>query len=114
MLFEPEFLAALEADIHLVADLMSLRGVIPEKAKETARIVIGKVVKELMERLEDRMVQALRGTLDRTKRTSRPNFRDIDWDRTIRANLRHWQPDLRTVVPETLHGHARNLRGANL
>jgi Mg-chelatase subunit ChlD len=114
MLFEPEFLAALEADVHLVADIMALRGVIPEKAKETARIVVGKVVKELMERLEDRMVQAIRGTIDRTRRTTRPTFRDIDWDRTIRANLKNWQPDLRTVIPETLHGHARNLRGANL
>ena len=110
MLFEPEFLAALEADVHLVADLMSLRGVIPEKAKETARIVVGKVVKELMERLEDRMVQAIRGTIDRTKRTTRPSFRDIDWDRTIRANLRHYQPAQRTIVPETLHGTARRRR----
>jgi hypothetical protein len=104
MLFEPEFLAALEADVHLVADIMSLRGVIPEKAKETARIVVGKVVKELMDRLEDRMVQAIRGTIDRTKRTTRPTFRDIDWDRTIRANLKNWQPDLRTVIPRPCTG----------
>ncbi len=114
LLLEPEFLAALEADVHLVADLMSLRGVIPEKAKETARIVVGKVVKDLMERLEDKTVQAIRGVVDRSRRTTRPSFRDIDWDRTIRANLRHWQPDLRTVIPETLHGNARNLKRAGL
>jgi hypothetical protein len=60
-----------------------------------------------MERLEDRMVQAIRGTIDRTKRTIRPSFRDIDWDRTIRASLKNWQPELKTVTSETLHGHAR-------
>jgi Mg-chelatase subunit ChlD len=39
--------------------------------------------------------------------TRRPRPRDIDWDRTIRRNLRHYQPDYHTVVPETLLGHAR-------
>lgn len=52
MLMEPEFLAAMEADINLVADLMTLRGALPEKTKDTAREVIAKVVAELMERLE--------------------------------------------------------------
>ena len=33
LMLEPEFLATLEADVHLVADLMSLRSAIPEKTK---------------------------------------------------------------------------------
>src|SRR5262249_58733065 len=32
---------------------------------------------------------------------------DIDWDRTIRANLRNYLPEHRTVVPERLVGYAR-------
>src|SRR5207249_1964756 len=35
---------------------------------------------------------------------------EIDWDRTIRANLRHYQPTLRTVIPERLIGHGRKRR----
>lgn len=50
MLMEPEFLAALEADVHLVADLISLRSVMPAKNMEMARQVIRKVVDALMER----------------------------------------------------------------
>ena len=38
MLLEPEKLAAVEADVHLVANLMSLNRVIPERTKETARL----------------------------------------------------------------------------
>jgi len=34
-------------DVHLVADLISLRSAIPEKTKETARMVVRKVVNEL-------------------------------------------------------------------
>lgn len=110
MLLEPEFLGALEADIHLVADLIALRGVMPDKTKETAREVIAKVVAALMERLERRTAEALRGAVDRSKRTFNPRFRDIDWPRTIRANLHQYQPEYRTVVPERLIGFMRRQR----
>ncbi len=110
MLLQPEFLATVEADVNLVADLVSLRGVMPEKTKETARIVIAKVVAALMERLERKTVDAIRGSLDRSRRTSRPRFADIDWPRTIKANLRHYQARHRTIVPERLVGFMRQQR----
>lgn len=110
MLLEPEFLATVEADVNLVADLVALRGVMPEKTKETARAVIAKVVAALMAQLEARTAAAIRGALDRSRRTSRPRFADIDWPRTIRANLRQYQPDHRTVVPERLIGFLRQQR----
>ena len=110
MLMEPEFLAAMEADINLVADLMTLRGAMPEKTKDTARAVIAKVVAELMERLERRTAEALRGAVDRSKRTSNPRFADIDWPRTIRANLHTYLPEHDTIVPERLIGFQRKQR----
>jgi Mg-chelatase subunit ChlD len=110
MLLEPEFLAAIEADVNLIATLMSLRNVMPEKTKDTARQVIAKVVAELMERLERKTAEAIRGSVDRSRRTSRPRFSDIDWPRTIRVNLRHYQPEQRTIVPERLVGFMRQQR----
>ncbi|MEI4927262.1 VWA domain-containing protein, partial [Klebsiella pneumoniae] len=32
---------------------------------------------------------------------------EIDWHRTIRANLKHYQPKYRTVIPETRIGYGR-------
>ncbi|WP_051309326.1 VWA domain-containing protein [Desulfogranum japonicum] len=110
MLMEPEFLAALEADVHLVADLVSLRSVMPEKTIDTARQVIKKVVDELMERLERKTSEAVRGALNKSKRSFRPRFNDIDWHRTIHANLRHYQHEHRTIVPEKLVGFMRQQR----
>ena len=110
MLLEPEFLLAVEADIDLVANLISLRNVMPDKIKATARQVIGKVVAALMERLERKTAEALRGAVDRSRRTRRPRFADIDWPRTIRANLRHYQAEHRTIVPERLIGFMRQQR----
>ncbi|MCU0710569.1 MAG: VWA domain-containing protein [Pirellula sp.] len=110
MLLEPEFLAAMQADVNLVADLMSLKGMIPDKVKQTAREVIEKVVRELMERLERKTAEALRGAVDRGKRTTRPRHVDIDWSRTIRANLHQYLPQYKTVVPERMIGFARKQR----
>ncbi|MEN3747533.1 VWA domain-containing protein [Sphingomonas sp. HF-S3] len=110
MLLEPEFLATVEADVNLVADLIALRSVMPEKTKETAREVIAKVVAELMKRLEARTADSIRGALDRSRRTNRPRHSDIDWPRTIARNLRHYQPEHRTVVPEQLVGFMRQQR----
>ncbi len=110
MLLEPEFLAAMQADVNLVADLMSLQGMMPEKTKQTAREVIQKVVAELMQRLERKTAEALRGALDRSKRTTRPRTADIDWPRTIHANLHQYLPEHQTVVPERLIGFARKQR----
>jgi Mg-chelatase subunit ChlD len=110
MLLEPEFLAAMHADINLVADLMSLQGMIPEKTKQIAREVIQKVVAELIERLERRTADALRGAVNRSQRSRRPRMVDIDWPRTIRANLQQYLPEFKTVVPARLIGYARKQR----
>lgn len=104
LMLEPEFLATVEADVELVADLVSMRNVMPDKAKATARMVVAKVVAQLMEKLQRRTAETIRGAVDRSRRTSRPRFADIDWGRTIRANLRHYQSGHRTIVPETLIG----------
>jgi hypothetical protein len=114
MLLEPEFLAAVEADVHLIADLIALRSAMPEKTKDTARQVVAKVVKELMEKLENKTIEAVRGALNRQKRTSRPRFSDIDWPRTIRRNLQRWQEEQKTIVPERLVGYGRHARRSNL
>jgi Mg-chelatase subunit ChlD len=110
LMLEPEFLATLEADVHLVADLIALRGVIPEKTRETARMVVRKVVDELLAKLEHKTTQMLRSALNRSQRTRRPRHNDIDWARTIRANLKHYQAASQTVVPETLIGYARKTK----
>lgn len=110
MLMEPEFLKAVEADVNLVADLISLRNVMPSRTRDLARSVIADIVAKLMERLERKTTEAIRGALDRSRRTSHPRERDIDWRRTIQANLRHYQPEHKTIVPERLVGFMRQQR----
>ena len=110
LMLQPEMLESVQADVHLVADLISLSSVIPQSTKATARAVVQKVVDELMRKLEEPMRGAISGALDRSQRNRRPKHAEIDWHRTIRANLRHWQPEYRTIVPQTLIGYGRKAR----
>ncbi|MBD1865414.1 MULTISPECIES: VWA domain-containing protein [Trichocoleus] len=107
MLLEPEMLEAVEPDVHLVSNLLSLSGVMPSKTKETARIVVRRVVEELQRKLENPTRQAVMGSLNRAIRNRRPRHNEIDWHRTIRANLKHYQPEYRTIIPETRIGYGR-------
>jgi Mg-chelatase subunit ChlD len=107
MLLEPELLATVEPDVHLVASLVALGSVIPQRTRETARSVVRKVVEELERRLAQGLVQAIRGALSRATRSRRPRVPDIDWDRTVRANLTRYDRERRTVIAEKLIGHGR-------
>jgi Mg-chelatase subunit ChlD len=111
LLLEPEMLEAVEPDVHLVGTLLSLGRLMPERARESARAVVRTVVRELEARLTRRTLTAVSGALDRSARTHRPRrAAEVDWNRTIRANLRNYLPERKTVVPSRLVGYARGQR----
>jgi Mg-chelatase subunit ChlD len=107
MLMQPELLASMEPNVHLVADILSLSRVMPGKTRETARLVVRKVVDDLLRKLSEPLRQAVTGSLNRATRTRRPRLNEIDWNRTIRANLKHYQPEHRTIIPESRIGFGR-------
>ena len=107
MLMEPEMLEMVEPDVHLVATLISLGRIIPNKTKATARLVVKKLVDELMQKLATKTVQAVRGSLNRATRTNRPRQNEINFDRTIRVNLKNWQPEEKSLIVDRLIGYGR-------
>lgn len=111
LLLEPEMLGAVEPDVHLVALLVELNSVLPDETRASARVVVARVVADLERRLAERTRLAVDGALSRWQRTRRPRPTDIDWHRTIAANLRHYLPEQRTVVPERVVGGSRLRRG---
>lgn len=110
LLLEPELLESIEPDLHLVTTLVELNHLLPDETRATARQVIASVLADLERRLTDRTRAAVHGALARANRTRRPRAGDVDWGRTVHANLRHYQPDYRTVIPERLVGFGRRQR----
>jgi Mg-chelatase subunit ChlD len=107
MLFEKEMLENIEPDVHLVATLMTLSQVIPDKTKDTARQVVRKVVDELVKKLAGPTRQAITGSLNRSIRNTRPRHNEINWGATILKNLKHYQPEFKTIIPENRVGYGR-------
>ena len=107
LLTEKEMLETVVPDVHLVATLMSLSRVIPEKNKEMARQVVRKVVDELLRKLSAPTQQAVTGALNRSARRRNPRYNEIDWKTTITKNLKNYQPEYKTVIPEVRIGYGR-------
>lgn len=110
LLFEPETLKTIQPNVQLVGTLMSLSGQIPERAKETARMVVRAVVDEIKLQLEQQIRQAVMGALNRREHTPIPHASSIDWKWTIGRNLKNYQPGLQTIVPERVYFYSRAQR----
>lgn len=110
MLMEPELLETIDADVELASTLLSLNKVMPLKTRESARIVVQKVVDELLRKLRSPLQTALRGSLNKASRKLRPKMHEVDWPRTLMANLKHYQKDYQSIVPEKLIGYGKRRR----
>jgi Mg-chelatase subunit ChlD len=110
LLFEPEILEQAVPDVHLVATLMELGKLIPDKTKDTARRVVQKVVEDMLQKLEQKTIQAIRGALFRSVRNLRPRPNEMDWHATIKKNLKNYQAAYKTIIPETKVGFGRKNR----
>jgi hypothetical protein len=108
LLFEPEMLAQVEPSVDLASMIMSLKNLIPEKAKAAARELVRKVVEELRRRLESRLQQAVRGALNRNQHSPFRILANLDWQRVIRRNLKNYNPDLKALIPEHLSFFSRH------
>ena len=113
LLFEPEMLRSVQPSIQLVGTLMSLRGRIPERTKETAREVVRAVTDEVRKRLEQGIRQAVQGALNRNEHTPIPNVSAIDWKRTVARNLKNYDPKLKRLIPERFWFFSRAQRTNN-
>ena len=113
LLFEPEMLKNVEPNPQLVGTLMSLKGRIPERTKETARMVVRAVVEKIKRLLEQKIRQAVMGALNRREHSPIPHAPSIDWKWTIGRNLKNFQPSLGAIVPEKVYFHSRAQRSNN-
>ena len=107
LLFEPEMLKNVQPSVQLVGTLMSLSGQIPERTKETARMVVRSVAEQIKQLLEQKIRQAVMGAINRNEHSPIPNVSSIDWKWTIGRNLKNYRPELGRLVPERVYFFSR-------
>lgn len=107
MLLEPELLSSMVPDVNLVATLAALGSAMPNKTRDTARQVVRKVVDDLLHKLENPTRAAIQGALNKASLNRRPRHSEINWNRTIQLNLKHYQKDYKTIIAERRVGWGR-------
>lgn len=108
MLLEPETLESLESDVHLVSQLIALKDMMPEQTLQAAKGVVVKIVEEIQNKLKWKLQKAVQGSLNKgVPKTHHLKPNDIHWHKTILKNLKNFQPDLNTIIPEKIFGFGR-------
>lgn len=110
LLLEPELLESLEPDMNLASTLLMLKDQIPKKSKESARRFIRKIVEDINKMLENDVRRAITAALNRRAHSPLPSASAIDFPMTIRRNLKNFNPQLGTIVPEKVWFFDRSSR----
>ena len=110
LLFEPEALAQITPSVDMVGTLLSMKNMIPDRAKDAAREIVRAVVEEIKKKMQGALERAVRGALDRSRHQPIPSLPNIDWRRTIGKNLKNYEKQRRTIIPERFFFFARQHR----
>lgn len=110
LLLEPELLEGLEPDLNMASTLLMLKDQIPKKSKEAARKYIRKIVEELNKLLENDVRRAVTAALNRRAHSPLPSAAALDFPYTIRRNLKNYNAELKTIIPERVWFFDRSSR----
>jgi len=109
---DAEILRESEPSTDLLKAILQFKHLMNGEVLEAAREIVAAVVAELAQTLRTECEPALFGASDRVPRPPLRNFRNTDWHRTIRENLRRYDTDNeRLVVDRIRYRHRQRTRG---
>ena len=105
LLKEKELIDSLVPDINLAANIVSMKHLIPDDAKSAARLIIEKIAQKFSEDIGFKLIEKTRGAINRSVITRRPKPNQINWFRTIRQNLKYYEPEVESIILKQLIGN---------
>lgn len=113
LIFEPELLEHLEPDIGLASTILMLKDQIPKRSKESVRAFIKKIVEQINKLLESDIKRCVTAALNKRQHSPIPSATALDFKYTINRNLKNYNPDLKTIIPERFYFFDRSTMTAN-
>ena len=107
---DPASLQKLQPNLDLMKVLLAFKGKADRNLVAAIRQVVDVVVEELKRKLKAEMERTLSGRRDRFNRGKLRSAANLDLRRTIRDNLRHFDPERKAVIAERLHFVSRKKR----
>lgn len=104
LLSQPSFLDSVEPDASMVATILTVKDALPPEALSATRALIKKLARRIEHKLKFKLISKIGGVKDLQKTIKNPKHQQIDWHLTIRQNLKHYQPNLGTIIPHQIIG----------
>lgn len=108
LVLEPGLLENIEPDTNLAATILMLKDQIPKRSKESVREFIKKIVEQINKLLEQDIKHAVTAAVNKRKHSPIPSAKALDFKTTITRNLKHYNKELETVVPEHFYFFERS------
>lgn len=102
LLESDQLLDAVIPDIQLAQTILQYKDILPDTAKDRARQIIRRIAEQLMAKFQPELYTHIAGHIYSKQRQTNKKSHNPDWLKTITANLRHYQPDFNTIIPEKL------------
>jgi hypothetical protein len=110
LLNQPDFIKEIEPDVDMIATILSAKEYLSPTALLTAKQLVDRLARQVQQKLRFKLVSRISGVRDHRYKLKNPRWGEIDWHLTIKSNLKHFQPSLQTIIPETIIGrpHRKN------
>lgn len=106
----PDVLRKVKPSVSLLQAVMRTKHLMNEAVLALARELVRKVVEELLEKLAREVQRSFSGPRRHSRSTPLKLSRELDAATTVRANLRHWNPEERRLYVEKPYFFQRNRR----
>lgn len=103
MLLEPELLEKIEPNISLVATILQMQDLLPEKTRIVAKDIVRKLVNEIERKLKTQVLKSFSKYNKGISKKGDPQKGKIDWNKTISKNLKNYQSDYQTIIPDNFY-----------
>ena len=104
---DADVLKKMEPSYELLKAVLSFRHLMAPKVLDVARTLVRQVVEDLRKRLAREVRQVLWGRINRQRRSPLKVARNLDWHRTIRANLKHYDRERKRLILQSLSFFSR-------
>ncbi len=103
LLADKEILERMTPDINLLKTVLQLKHLMKGDVLKTAEQIADKVARELSQKIENDVKRAISGQLDRSSSSRVRSARNLDFQKTIRRNLKNYDRDSKQLIIKDIY-----------
>lgn len=107
LLTDEKILKQMQPDMELLKNILAFKRMMNPQVLQTARNIIGEVVKEIEEKLRKEIIEAFHGKKNPYKSGVLRTMRNFDFKKTVRRNLKNYDVERKVLIPSRLYFSSR-------